>query len=278
MNPYEQRQELRRERLQRAARLAKQRAEAAYEASGRAVAGIPFGQPILVGHHSEQRHRNAIKRCHAAMDRCLAENKRASELQGKAFAVGGGGISSDDPDAVAKLREQLDEETARHATAVARNAAWRKAGRPKPTDEAKLARYAELAGITLERARTDAENVASAYSWEKAGPVAGYNLTNRKANIRRLQQRIGDLQQRAAAPQETAREQLPNGCKIESAPADNRVRIVFPKIPSEQVRKELKANGFRWSPTNGAWQRHLSDYALQTARRIAAAAEGSADA
>lgn len=271
MNTYEQKQELRRDRLLRASASAKQRAEAAYRASGRAVDGIPFGQPILVGHHSEKRHRNAIKRCHAAMDRCLAENELAAELRGRAASVGLGGISGDDPDAVAKLREQLTEETTRHEAALARNSAWRKSGRPAPTDEAKLARYAELAGIDLARARLDAETVAGAYSWEKAGPVAGYSLTNRKANMRRLQQRIEDLEQRAAAPQETVTEQLANGCRVESAPVDNRVRILFPAIPPSGVRKELKANGFRWSPTSGAWQRHLSAGALWHARRIAAA-------
>ena len=32
--------------------------------------GIPFGQPILVGHHSEGAHRRLIERSHRAMDKC----------------------------------------------------------------------------------------------------------------------------------------------------------------------------------------------------------------
>ncbi|HAO14890.1 MAG TPA: hypothetical protein DDE71_04930, partial [Tenacibaculum sp.] len=41
--------------------------------------GIPFGQPILVGHHSEKRHRRTIEKAHRAMDKCLEESKKAEE-------------------------------------------------------------------------------------------------------------------------------------------------------------------------------------------------------
>ena len=33
--------------------------------------GIPFGQPILVGHHSERRHRRVIERADHAMRRSV---------------------------------------------------------------------------------------------------------------------------------------------------------------------------------------------------------------
>lgn len=42
------------------------------------VEGIPFGQPILVGHHSERGHRATLKRCDAAMRRALNESERAA--------------------------------------------------------------------------------------------------------------------------------------------------------------------------------------------------------
>lgn len=44
-------------------------ADSAYAASRRATEGIPFGQPILVGHHSERGHRAALKRSDQAMGR-----------------------------------------------------------------------------------------------------------------------------------------------------------------------------------------------------------------
>lgn len=48
----------------------------------------------------------------------------------------------------------------------------------------------------------------------------------------------------------------------------NRLQIVFDEIPGEEIRDELKRNGFRWSPSNQAWQRQLTPNAEAAARRI----------
>ena len=54
---------------------------------------------------------------------------------------------------------------------------------------------------------------------------------------------------------------------------DNRVQILFPGKPSDEIRARLKSNGFRWSPTAGAWQRMPSAWAWQVAREIATAVQ-----
>src|SRR3546814_14142517 len=89
-NAYEEKQEARRERLLAAADKAEARADQAYRRADlrEEVSGIPFGQPILVGHHSERRHRRTIARAEAAMGRAVAESKRADELRRKAASVG----------------------------------------------------------------------------------------------------------------------------------------------------------------------------------------------
>ena len=51
---------------------------------------------------------------------------------------------------------------------------------------------------------------------------------------------------------------------------DNRLQIFFPEIPSEATRRELKSNGFRWSPSVGAWQRHRSNRATYLAKLMLA--------
>jgi len=35
----------------------------------------------------------------------------------------------------------------------------------------------------------------------------------------------------------------------------NRIQFIFDEIPSEETRKMLKSHGFKWSPTETAWQR-----------------------
>ena len=36
-----------------------------------------------------------------------------------------------------------------------------------------------------------------------------------------------------------------------------RVQIVTPEKPSEEIRNKLKSSGFNWSPMNKAWQRKI---------------------
>ena len=47
-----------------------------------------------------------------------------------------------------------------------------------------------------------------------------------------------------------------------------RVQIVFSDKPPEEVRQELNKTGWRWSPSNQAWQRKLTNAAEWDARRI----------
>jgi hypothetical protein len=121
MNTYEQKQEARRERLAaRAERLA-EKSQQAFARSSRAMDGIPFGQPILVGHHSEGRHRAALKRSDNAMRQCCELLKQANETARRAESIGSGGISSDDPDAVTKLEQRLAELEAKRIKIKARD-------------------------------------------------------------------------------------------------------------------------------------------------------------
>lgn len=72
------------ERYEEWADKARQRSDEAFERSNNAVAGIPFGQPILVGHHSEGMHRAAIKKSWAAMDKSVEEMHKAEAHESKA--------------------------------------------------------------------------------------------------------------------------------------------------------------------------------------------------
>lgn len=49
---------------------------------------------------------------------------------------------------------------------------------------------------------------------------------------------------------------------------EDRLQILFDKIPEDSRRRELKSSGFRWSPKNKAWQRQLTSNALHAAKRV----------
>lgn len=52
---------------------------------------------------------------------------------------------------------------------------------------------------------------------------------------------------------------------------EGRLQISHDSVPSYDVRKELKSNGFKWSPFNKAWQRVLNANAVHAARRVTGA-------
>lgn len=44
---------------------------------------------------------------------------------------------------------------------------------------------------------------------------------------------------------------------------DQRLRVFFPGVPSDEVRVRLKANGFRWAPSKRAWQSYINPNAMR---------------
>jgi hypothetical protein len=93
----------------------------------------------------------------------------------------------------------------------------------------------------------------------------GYALQNNSANIRRMKERLSSLER--SASRETS-ETDHNGIRVVENVEENRVQIIFPGKPDSSVRSLLKSNGFRWSPMNGAWQRHLNSSGKYAAQRI----------
>lgn len=228
MNDYERRQEARRDRLQaRADRL--QREGEGRIARGRDMASIiPFGQPILVGHHSEKRDRSYRAKIRGNFEKGFEALKEAGEAAARAASVGTGGVSSDDPDAIDKLRRDLAARESDQAAMVAANKQARRDGNPQP--------------------------------------YAGYQLSNNNANVRRIAARIADLERAAKrTDKETLHN---SGVRVFENAADNRIQLFFPGKPESTVRDMLKRQGFRWSPNAGAWQRHLNSAGRHAAQYV----------
>lgn len=63
------------------------RAHEQAERSRQAIEGIPFGQPILVGHHSERKHRKAIEKAQRAASKTVEEFDRRDYWKWRAQGV-----------------------------------------------------------------------------------------------------------------------------------------------------------------------------------------------
>ena len=98
--------------------------------------------------------------------------------------------------------------------------------------------------------------------WGTVG-YPSYLLTNNNANIRRTRQRIEDLKSQS----EYAGWAFPGG-QAEINEGENRLQLFFEEKPSEEQRRELKSNGFKWAPSQGAWQRQLTKNAIYAAGRM----------
>lgn len=222
MNTYEQRIADRKQRVE--AKSAKLRAEASalYDSAKKMASIIPFGQPILVGHHSERADRSYRKRIGNKFDKSFETGKLAAEMESRAESIGTGGISSDDPDAIEKLGAELSERIARQDRMKAANKA-------------------------------------------KRGTYETFQLSNNNANIKRITDRIELLKK---AKTRVSAEIVINGIRARQDVEANRMQLFFPGKPGDAMRAKLKSSGFRWAPSEGAWQRQLTNKAIRVAKDI----------
>src|SRR5690606_32678159 len=88
--------------------------------------------------------------------------------------------------------------------------------------------------------------------------------TFNNANIRRIAQRIKDLEKVADRPEF---ERSGPGYTYREDPQESRAMFLFDCKPAKETCGLLKRHGFRWSPTRSAWVRQLTGNA-QWPRRI----------
>ncbi len=99
-------------------------------------------------------------------------------------------------------------------------------------------------------------------------PFPAYELQSRRGYIKRVADRLAELDKRQAQQaQPTENEKFDGGEIVRNLEAD-RLQIIFDEKPDEETRSVLKSNGFRWSPRYGAWQRQLTRNAEYAARCV----------
>jgi hypothetical protein len=249
-NSYETRKTAKIEKYREIADRKRGEATATLDRARSMADAIPLGQPILVGHHSEQRDRNYRNRIQSTYSKGLELDKTAQYYEEKAARLENGrAISSDDPGAVRKLQDKLTNLENLHDQMVRANKIV--LSRRKGYSEDERVRDLVAAGF--------AEELARKFFVPDFGGrlgVPGYALTNSNAEIRRLKQRITTLER--AAADGTAEQQI-GEVRIVDSVEDNRLQAFFPGKPSEETRAALKRAGFRWSPSNGCWQSYRGE-------------------
>ncbi len=187
----------------------------------------------------------------AARDKNMGEYMEIKDLLHKIRSVGRGGISADDTLAVEKLTAKLAELEESQALMKSVNAYFRK---NKTLDG--------CPGLSPERIDEMKESMARGWPMKRV-PFPSYALTNNNANIHRVESRIEELSSRS----EFAGWTFPGG-KAKINEEENRLQLFFDEKPSDAQRQELKQNGFKWAPSQSAWQRQLTKNAIYSAERL----------
>lgn len=186
---YRERREARAERLRDWAEIRDRKAGAAFDGAARIADGIPFGQPILVGHHSEKRARRDQDRIHNGMRDGIEHSRKADEMRSRADNIeraADHAIYSDDPDAPERLRERIADLEAQRDRIVAFNATVRKAGQVT----------ADALAMLDDKQRADLESIAryAPFQLRKGGAFPAYATSNMGGNIARLRERLSRLE------------------------------------------------------------------------------------
>lgn len=189
MSTYRERREARAERLREWAAKREEKAEAAESAARDLADRIPFGQPILVGHHSQRRAERDQERIQGGFRRSFEHAEKARRMASRADSIESqlaGSIYSDDPDAIEALEARIATLEAERDRIKAYNASCRKGERDLSLlDDAQRRLILRVAEVTP-------------YAIGKGGAFPGYHLTNLSGNIARNRKRLDSLRRAAS--------------------------------------------------------------------------------
>ena len=165
-------------------------------------------------------------------------------------------IYSNDALALEKLQNKLAEFEDLQAKMKERNAYYRKNKTMKGYEDVSDAEAEEI----------DKQIKAS---WENK-PYPTWALTNNNAEIRRIKERIAEIERIKANAEKPIEDKYPHvdGVEVVENAEAMRIQLIFDGKPDDATRALLKSNGFRWSPSFGAWQRQLNGHGIYAAKAV----------
>ena len=195
--------------------------------------------------------------------------KRAQRI--RKAALGATGMMDSE---LADLQDRHDKRVARQAMMKAVNALIRKHKLTEVGDgPARLADMAREANHPIDEAVALSVLTPSGFG---ARGFERFSLTNNNAEIRRLAARIEQVKAKLARAEAVESGEAENrtrwvgNVEIVENVAEDRLQILFPGKPDPETRTALKRHGFRWSPSQGAWQRQLTNAARYAAEQVMA--------
>lgn len=153
-------------------------------------------------------------------------------------------IKSDDERAIEKLEEKLEDMKKLQEDMKAANKALRLKDKEAGNDQLREIGYSE-------------ESIEELRKPDYLGRVGypNFQLSNNNANIHRVEERLKRLK---AVKERGSSEQEYKTFKVVENTEAMRYQIIFDGKPDAEIRTLLKSNGFKWAPSQGAWQRQIT--------------------
>lgn len=97
-----------------------------------------------------------------------------------------------------------------------------------------------------------------------------FQLSNNNAEIHRLRSRVTILEAKAQLAETKGKKiEEVNGIKLVHNYEADRVQLLFDGKPDSETITQLRSHGFRWTPSQKAWQRKLTNRAIEAAQGVA---------
>ena len=163
-------------------------------------------------------------------------------------------IKSDDERAIEKLEEKLEDMKSLQEQMKAVNKALRLKDTEAGDDALREMGYSE-------------ETIAEIRKPDCFGNIGypQFELSNNNANIHRVEKRIESLK---AVKERGSSEQEYKTFKVAENTEVMRYQIIFDEKPDADIRTLLKSNGFKWAPSQGAWQRQITANGKWALKRV----------
>ena len=172
----------------------------------------------------------------------------------KSISNGSELIKSSDEDCIERLEYKLETLKTLQEKMKAVNAALRK----KDIEEGNL----DL--MELGYTEDDIKEIRTPDIIGRVGYPA-YRLQNNNQEIHRIEERINSLK---TVKERGTTEEENEGYTYKEDTELMRIQFIFDDKPDEETRKILKQYGFRWAPSQGAWQRQLTTNGQRSAKFV----------
>ena len=235
-----ERKQARADRYRERALQAKAGSTAAYRRSEELTKNIPSGQPILVGHHSEKRHRRALECSWNALGKSVELERKADYYAAKAEAAEHNrAIYAEDDDAVENLTARVAaleslQERMKAANRIIKNL--------KQTQEEKIEALCRLGFERRNAEELFVPNFDRSVS-------ADFLRSEQRGQYPAAEKRLESVARLKSTP---TKEYTIGEVRIVENTEANRLQVFFPEKPSEEVRKSKPTAAGRRSQRAGS--------------------------